>query len=157
MGEVAYKLTGGESGGRIRKNAPQKLINAPLDAGERSFESRCMLLWVACDIIDPFLILKGSTFDIVAHALLCIGKGPVYGGRPGLAGTPIGEGALCHGRFKFLSLYRCSFRGNTLPLSSNTESSMTNNSPSRQYVIHPGKGNQKPPGICIPFKIMGKL
>ena len=82
MGEVAPKLTGGGIGGRIRKNAPQKLINAPLDAGERSFESRCMLLWVACDIIDPFLILKGSTFDIVAHALLCIGKGPAHEGRP---------------------------------------------------------------------------
>jgi len=62
---------------------------------------------------------------------MVVGLGPVYEGRPGLAGTPIGEGALCHGRFKFLSLYRCSFIGNTLPLSSNTESSTTNTSPFR--------------------------
>jgi len=32
------------------------------ETDERSFESRCMLLFVACDIEDPFLILKGSTF-----------------------------------------------------------------------------------------------
>jgi len=27
-----------------------------------------MLLFVACDIKDPFLILKGSTFDILVSA-----------------------------------------------------------------------------------------